>query len=157
MHLKNDFNVVLYSCTNILPYNLSFVNNKTRKDGVYVLQLDFLSDNAKAAFEKNGVRAEDIALAVHLDLDFKGEFGDTWLAIDPGRKRLCRLGLDPEFYDEYELALLALPYIDNFTSSNRLLATEHDRPAPDREELGEAFEEALDNYQKEGTTIVLAY
>ncbi len=124
---------------------------------MYVLPLDFLTDEAKIAFEKNGVREEDIAIAVHLDLDFAGEFGDTWLAIDPGRKRLCRLGVRPESYDEYELALLAKPYIDNFTSSNRLLAKEHNAPAPEREELGEAFEEAIENYQKEGTTIVLAY
>ena len=122
-----------------------------------MLPLDFLTDKAKEAFEKNGLSEEMIAIAVHLDLDFAGAFGDTWLAIDPGRKRLCRVDVNSGFYDEYELALLDRPYIDNFTSSNRLLAKEHDRPAPVCEELGEAFEEANESYKKEGKTIVLAY
>lgn len=68
------------------------------------------------------MRFDDIELALKLDLNFNGDFGESWLAVDRTRKKLCRLSLNPGYYDEYELAHIKDPYIDNFTSSSRLLA-----------------------------------
>ena len=122
-----------------------------------MLPLDFLTDEAKKAFEAAGKNIDELGVAIKLDLNFFGEFGETWLALDFERKRLVRLDVESGSYDEFELALLASPYIDNFTSSNRLLAVHHSEAAPDKEALGEAFEEAEAKYKKEGRTTVLAY
>lgn len=87
-----------------------------------MLPLDNLNDEAKLNLQKNNVNLDDIELALRLDLNFCGDFGQSWLILDRKRKKLCRLSIDPYYYDEYELACIKEPYIDNFTSSSRLLA-----------------------------------
>lgn len=87
-----------------------------------MLPLELLTDEVKLIFEKNSVKMDDIELAIKLDLNFNGDYGESWLVIDLRRKKLCRLSLFPDYYDEFELADIKNPYIDNFTSSSRLLA-----------------------------------
>lgn len=122
-----------------------------------MLPLDRLSEEAERVFESNGVTVSDIDISVHLDLDFSSEFGDTWLALDRVRKRLMRIDVKTGYFDEFELALLASPYIDNFTSSNRLLAIKHDAPEKESGESDGENEEAVKDLERGGKTIILAY
>ena len=88
-----------------------------------MLPINKLTKEAAACFAEHGVVEDDILAALHLDLNQEGNFGDTWLALDVKRMRLCRADLSANSYEEFELALLVNPYVDNFTTSNALLAT----------------------------------
>lgn len=87
-----------------------------------MLPVNFMSEKEAEIFKSHGVPAENILAAIRFDLDTNGNFGITWLAIDKKRKRLCRLDENNNLYDEFELDLLINPYIDNFNTSNALLA-----------------------------------
>ncbi len=52
-----------------------------------MLPLDRLSKEAELGLAAHGVKADDIQLALQLDMDVDGRFGETWLCID-GDKRL---------------------------------------------------------------------
>ena len=52
-----------------------------------MLPLDRLSKEAELGFASHGVAADSIQLALQLDMDVDGRFGETWLCID-GDKRL---------------------------------------------------------------------
>jgi hypothetical protein len=52
-----------------------------------MLPLDRLSKEAELGLEAHGIKADDIQLALQLDMDVDGRFGETWLCID-GDKRL---------------------------------------------------------------------
>jgi len=52
-----------------------------------MLPLDRLSKEAELGFEAHGIKADSIQLALQLDMDVDGRFGETWLCID-GEKRL---------------------------------------------------------------------
>ena len=52
-----------------------------------MLPLDRLSKEAELGLEAHGVKADSIQLALQLDMDVDGRFGETWLCID-GDKRL---------------------------------------------------------------------
>ncbi len=127
-----------------------------------MLPLDRLTEEAVQGFAAHGIDAEGIMLALQLDMDTEGRFGETWLCID-GEKRLHVLSatesgdaktprttstlVDPNlkrkrkggdlpprtssvsaaaFADgtctTYEIEDLKTPYIDNFVTSERLLA-----------------------------------
>ena len=52
-----------------------------------MLPLDRLSKEAELGLEAHGIKADNIQLALQLDMDVDGRFGETWLCID-GDKRL---------------------------------------------------------------------
>ncbi len=121
-----------------------------------MLPLDRLTDEAREGFEQHGIKEEDLTLAITLDLDTKGSFGETWLAVDKDKLLLYCMSItsDAELLEKRKQAradqakgkkikedILRIPdlfknaefttynlkevtnaYIDNFVSSNRLLA-----------------------------------
>lgn len=100
-----------------------------------MLPLDKPGENVLKLFDKHGVGEDDISIAIHLDLDFSGRFGDSWLAYNAKNKKLLRMALVPEtgkegFYDEIDLNVYFDPYVDNFTSSNRLLFMRNETKCP---------------------------
>ncbi len=109
-------------------------------------------------FMAAGVAEDDILAALYMDLNTAGAFGACWLVLDHKRLRLCRLDVSTDTYDEFELAYFCDPYIDNFASSNRLLAYRHDRPVPERGDLDdEAYQALRDAFCREGTTAIVGY
>ncbi|MBQ8397191.1 MAG: ABC transporter ATP-binding protein [Clostridia bacterium] len=123
-----------------------------------MLPLDKLSDSARESFLAHGCDPESFDAVLFLDMTLEGDFGQSWLALDRVRKRLFRLCENDGTYDEFSLALLANPYVDNFTSSNRLLAHEHQEPAPEKGELDEKeYEDLLEDYRRKGTTVGIGY
>lgn len=123
-----------------------------------LLPLDKLTDSARQGFLNHGCDPEAFNAVLSLDMDLEGNFGQSWLALDRLRKRLYRLCETDGTYDEFSLALLANPYVDNFTSSNRLLAHEHQEPAPEQGELDEKeYENLLEDYRRLGKTVSIGY
>jgi len=53
-----------------------------------MLPLDRLTRDAAAGFAANGIVEDDVSLAVELDLDLNGNFGESWLAADFEKKKL---------------------------------------------------------------------
>jgi len=58
-----------------------------------MLPLDKFNEEVKAGFLKHGVKEEDVLIALELDLNEKGDFGTTWLAIDHGNMKLHALSI----------------------------------------------------------------
>ena len=113
-----------------------------------MLPLEKLTDEAKLGFTEHGVGEEDIDLCIELDLNTDGNFGATWLAVDNKKKKFYCMSVSSTadmFHDEkakkktieqgklkdifkdarfieYDLENVVNPYVDNFVSSNRLLA-----------------------------------
>ena len=54
-----------------------------------MLPVYFLTEEQSGIFAGHGVEKDDILAAIRFDLDTDGNFGETILAIDKKRKRLC--------------------------------------------------------------------
>lgn len=123
-----------------------------------MLPINKLTKEAASVFAEHGLAETDILAALHMDLDHDGNFGDTWLAIDVKRKRLCCAGLSLHSYAEYELALLVNPYIDNFTTSNALLAYRITDPLPPKGEMEKKEYELLcEDIARQGKTEIVGF
>lgn len=61
-----------------------------------MLPLEKLTEEAKAGFSKRGVSEDDILLAVELDLDMQGSFGETWLAVSMTKRRLYTMSISTD-------------------------------------------------------------
>lgn len=124
-----------------------------------MLPLDRLTNEAEQGFAAHGIPAQSIILALQLDMDTEGRFGETWLCVDTDKKLHIMSATGEEnpnavrvtstLVDEnlkrkrkkteaasaisadtfkqsevttYALEELVTPYIDNFVTSERLLA-----------------------------------
>lgn len=126
-----------------------------------MLPLDNLSEAAARALVDFGRSPEDLSVALQMDLDFDGNFGESWLIYDPQKKSLIRLLADPDsipkasqsmkshahdnfehfgktppaqfvkVLDEFSFETFSDMVVDTFMSSNRLLMLKHDTPRPD--------------------------
>lgn len=123
-----------------------------------MLPVDFFGENELAYFGHKGVSEDNVLAALHLDFDTAGDFGDVWLAIDRARRVLCRADMHLDRYDEYKLDELLAPYIDNFNTSNALLAYSVETPVPFACDMGEGdYGEAVKAALKDGSTTVVCY
>lgn len=107
-------------------------------------------------FASHGINESDILAALKLDMDTDGNFGTTWLLLDKTLKKLCRLDITKNIYDEFELALLVNPYIDNYNTSNALLAYSVSCPVSFSGETKE-YEENCEQAVKSGVTTIVGY
>ena len=123
-----------------------------------MLPLDKLTEQARCAFADHDCNPEAFDAVLVLDMDLSGDFGRTWLALDRIRKCVYRFCENDGAFAQFSLALTAEPYVDNFTSSNRLLAHEHQVPAPPKGELDDkAYEKSCEEWRREGKTVTIAY
>ena len=121
-----------------------------------MLPVDFLEEKELAYFKEKGVSEDSCLAALHLDFDTAGNFGDVWLVIDEKRKVLCRADMTLGKYDEFSLEVLLAPYIDNYNTSNALLAYTSPSPVPFADENGD-YGEKVKEAIGEGTTTVVGY
>ena len=125
-----------------------------------MLPLDHLTDAAAAALTDHGLSLDDMTIAVRMDLDFDGNFGESWLVYDKNTRLIHRVladvdsipkknvKRDPNFenfgkipdakfakyYDSFSLELCSDLTVDTCMASNRLLVMRHDRPCPEMDE-----------------------
>ncbi len=123
-----------------------------------MLPVDFLNEKELAYFKEKGICDESILAALHLDFDLSGNFGDVWLVIDGKRKVLCRADISAGSYDEFSLYSLLSPYIDNYNTSNALLAYSVSTSVSfaDFTDANE-YSEQVKNAISDGVTTVVAY
>ncbi len=123
-----------------------------------MLPVYFLTEEQLKIFGSHGVEADDILSAIRFDLDTDGNFGETLLVLDKKRKRLCRYDTNKDKYDEFELALLVNPYIDNYCTSNALLAYAVTSPVLFSKEMTEKeFEKQSEEEARKGETVIIGF
>ena len=123
-----------------------------------MLPINKLTKEAAACLQEHGVVEDDILAALHMDLNHDGNFGDVWLALDSKRMRLCRVDLSANSYDEFELALLVNPYVDNFTTSNALLAYRIAEPLPPKGDMEKKeYEFFCEDIARKGKTEIVGF
>ncbi len=150
-----------------------------------MLPLDRLSDAAVAALRAAGLSEHDVAVAIRMDLDFDGSFGESWLLYRPSAKTIVRLLADPNtipkasaraaagnfenfgkkefatsvtYLDELSLDFVSDLSVDTFMSSNRLLYRNHDTKRPDTEGMtDEARDAAMEAWDADTATKTAAY
>ena len=73
-----------------------------------------------------GIKEEDLLAVIRLDLDRDGNFGEAFLALDMTARRIVSYAAGE--VQLYPMATFKDQYIDNFTSTNRILVVSY--PAP---------------------------
>ncbi|MBE6704124.1 MAG: ABC transporter ATP-binding protein [Ruminococcaceae bacterium] len=119
-----------------------------------MLPLDKLSDKALKILEKNGLSENDIAVCLSLDLDLDGNFSDDFLCVSADKSELIYIGEKDEkiVYRKRIENILELS-IDNYTTSNRVIARSGKDKAPRKGEGShEEFCEKAKEYAKGCTT-----
>ncbi|MBE6609491.1 MAG: ABC transporter ATP-binding protein [Ruminococcaceae bacterium] len=84
------------------------------------------SSSLLAALEKENVTEKDLLCVLNLDLNKDGTFGSSALALDSTHRRLYYYQESSDELSSYSLDILRDPYIDNFTSTNRILGMLHE-------------------------------
>ena len=104
-----------------------------------------------------GIKEEDLLAVIRLDLDHDGNFGESFLAIDMTSRRI--VSYEAGEVRLYPMATFKDQYIDNFTSTNRILVVSYPEPFEEKGEDEEdaAYKSRLSEYRKNGTTVVLGY
>lgn len=128
-----------------------------------MLPLDKLPQDADSLLASHAITPEQIAVVLRLDLNFDGNFGETYLLLGEGARMLWCLDPVAKTLVAHDTATLTEPYIDNFTTSNRILAHRYPEghgPLPkkaDFEDDENAFKAALADYHIGGETVILGY
>ena len=117
-----------------------------------------MSDNVTKALQSHGIDPETPDMCLKLDLDMKGDYGEVWLIFSRTDGNIYRF--DGDTLETFPLASLTEPYIDNYTTSNRLQVHLHgaDDPPPEKGDMSDdEFHKATRAYNCGGTTVVLGY
>lgn len=77
---------------------------------------------------EKGIKTEDITAALQVDLKLDGSFGKCWLFLATKKNRLYRYCEDDGKFDSWELDRLSEPYMDNYSTSCRMLVHLTDEP-----------------------------
>lgn len=126
-----------------------------------MLPLDNLTEAATRALVEHGLSPDEMSVALQLDLDFDGNFGESWLIYCQSTNSLIRLLADADsipkasetrhhhahddfehfgqippaqyvvYHDEYSFSYFSDMVVDTLMSSNRFLLLKHDTPRPD--------------------------
>ncbi|MBQ7337381.1 MAG: ABC transporter ATP-binding protein [Clostridia bacterium] len=128
-----------------------------------MLPLDKLPHEHDALLAANNINQEQIAIVLRLDLDAEGNFGESYLMLGEGARTLWCVDPVAQAIKTYDTATLTEPYIDNFTTSNRILGHLYPpgyEPLPRKADFGDdenAYKAALTKYHAGGETIILGY
>jgi hypothetical protein len=87
-----------------------------------MLPLDTLPQELLKLLESQNVTEDQLSVALRLDLDSRGNFGESWLVLAKEAKALYRITPADSNIQTYDPGILTEPSIDNFTTSNRIVA-----------------------------------
>lgn len=150
-----------------------------------MLPLDHLTDAAAAALRDHGLSLDDMTVAVRMDLDFDGNFGESWLVFDKNTRLIHRVLADVDsipkknakhdpnfenfgkipdakhaiYYDSFSLDYYSDLTVDTCMASNRLLVLKHDtlRPKIDEKLNKDEKDEIHKNWNKDAITEIKAF
>ena len=111
------------------------------------------------ALGAEGIKETDLLAVLRLDLDRNGNFGEAFLALDQVGRRICRFDEGSGTLDIFPMSNYTDQYIDNFTSTNRILVVSYPTPFEKKrdDEDESEYKSRLAAYRKTGTTEVLGY
>lgn len=123
-----------------------------------MLPLDSCPESVLALLGAYGAHPDAMDVCLHFDLDCAGNFGEVWLLLSSTEGMLYRVS---DSVEAFPLAILTEPYIDNYTTSNRLQVHRHREddlpPVMEEGEDPEAFRQRQRAYDCSGETMVLGY
>ncbi len=167
-----------------------------------MLPLDRLTEEARIGFDERGIDVSTFDIVLELDLNHKGNFGETFLAFSSKEKKLWAMSVTsdndtvekrkkarqaaeaaraksdkktkeksseafiPDLYKNailrvFDMKRVSDAYVDNFVSSNRLLAKDHPHDiaiTPSDVKLDYDDEKKLQKKRDEdATTVIIAY
>ena len=122
-----------------------------------MLPLDKLTEAARAALHAKGLSPDAMTVAVRMDLDFEGAYGETWLVFEKETKTIHRILADTKsippkpntgrrnalddfgkvpdareavYLDSFSMEYYSDLTVDTCSSSNRLLVSKHEKARP---------------------------
>lgn len=122
-----------------------------------MLPLDKLSENALRILENSGMSADEVELCLALDMDVGGDFSDDFLCVDKTKEKLFYISVKEEriLFSHNVSEILEL-YIDNYTTSNRIMMRKGSGKAPRRGDGSpEEIEKAACEYAKSCETVAI--
>ena len=125
---------------------------------IHILPLETMSDKVASVLKAHGVDPEAPEMCLKMDLDMRGDYGEVWLVFSYKEGNIYRIV--GEGLEAFPLSELTEPYIDNYTTSNRLQVHRHspDDPPPAQGDMtDDEFQRAIRAYNCGGTTIILGY
>lgn len=124
-----------------------------------MLPLDRLSKSAEKTLSDNGFDAEKIYVCLELDMSSSGDFATDYLCISSDCKSLIYIDAAKNELQIKSLERISQLYIDNYTTTNRLLCVFGSGVAPRKKSFGDNGEEyiaALKEYEKNCETVTVA-
>ena len=117
-----------------------------------------MTEKVSAVLKAHGIDPATPDMCLKLDQDMKGDYGEVWLVYSRADGSIYRVIGDE--VETFPLARMTAPYIDNYTTSNRLqvhLHAEDDLPPEQGEMTDDEFREVKKAYANGGTTVVLGF
>ena len=117
-----------------------------------------MNDKVAEVLKNHGIDPTTPDMCLRLDLDMRGDYGEVWLVYSRADGSIYRVVGDG--LETLPLARMTEPYIDNYTTSNRLQVHLHaeDDPPPEQGDMtDEEFQKAKRKYNCSGNTIILGY
>ena len=117
-----------------------------------------MNDKVAEVLKNHGIDPTTPDMCLRLDLDMRGDYGEVWLVYSRADGIIYRVVGDG--LETFPLARMTEPYIDNYTTSNRLQVhfhTEDDPPPEQGDMTDEEFQKAKRKYNCSGSTIILGY
>ena len=123
-----------------------------------ILPLETLTEKTADVLKAHGIDPTTPDMCLKLDYDMNGDYGEVWLVYSRKDGNIYRVEGDK--METFPLSRMTQPYIDNYTTSNRLQVHLHgeDDPPPEQGDMtDEEFREVKKSYGIGGTTVVLGY
>ena len=124
-----------------------------------MLPLDKLSKDAEKLLCDKGYNIENIYVCLSLDMSSSGDFADDFLCITSDGKELLYLDVKAENIISREISSIAELYIDNYTTTNRLLCLMGKGSAPRKKQCekdGTDYKKARTEFIKDCETLTVA-
>ncbi len=124
-----------------------------------MLPLDKLTYEAGALLENNGFSIDDVLVCLELDMSADGDFAQDFLCVTKDKKTLVYADVVNGNLKKLDVRNIAELYIDNYTTTNRLLCVYGKSEAPRKKECderGEDFKKCFSEHIKTCDTVVCA-
>ena len=124
-----------------------------------MLPLDKLSKDAEKLLADKGYNIENIYVCLSLDMSVSGDFAEDFLCITSDGKELLYIDVKAEKITCREISSVAELYIDNYTTTNRLLCLMGNGTAPRKKQCekdGTDFKKARSEFIKNCETLTVA-
>ena len=123
-----------------------------------MLPLESMTNRVSDLLRSKGIDPATPDMCLKMDLDMKGDYGECWLIFSRTDGNLYRV--EGDTLDTFPLSELTEPYIDNYTTSNRLQVHRHapDELPPEQGDMtDDEYRKVQRAYNCGGTTVVLGY